>query len=82
MSCVSKIITDHGVFEFVNDEANRKKLVLQEISRDSSVEKIYNILEKAGVSIELSCTLSVMEDNSSTINQTLGDKDLDNFFVD
>ena len=73
MSCVYKIITEHGVFEFVVDSTNRKKLVLQEISRDSSVEKIYNILEKAGVSVELSCTLSVMEDNSSPINQTLSD---------
>ena len=40
ISCVYKIITDHGVFEFVTDDENKKKLVLQEISRDSSVSKI------------------------------------------
>ena len=56
--CVSRLITDHGVFDFRNG-----KVVLQEVSETSSVEYIKSVLD---CDLEIPDDLAIMEECSSS----------------
>lgn len=55
--CVSRLITDQGVFDFTHDG-----VILKEVSNESSVEKIRSMTD---IKFTVADDIKIMEDNSS-----------------